>query len=1025
MRNTRWSPGVKALSWSIAAISSSLAFAADTGGNSNLEEITVTGSRIRVTDGMTTPTPVTALTPTELASFEPGATVAEQLDALPQFFSTQTAQRGGLALSGDAGASFLNMRSLGTNRTLVLLDGARMAPADKRGSVNVDTLPTALVRTVDVVTGGASAAYGADALGGVTNFILDREFQGLKIQTGTGVTEFGDGFRWNASIAGGTQIGDRLNVIGSFETRFIEQIDRDPLDLDSDWFMRWGHVTNPEWAAWRAANPTAPASQAPVPQRITRPWIAPTDRHVYGMISGTGTFLDRWVFSKDGSYVRPLQLGDVSSVGGVGSTFSTSGGPEADLANRAYPGPISGAEVVGRSSFLSAKYDFSDDFSMYLQFVGGVSESNQTPRRADTLGINLRSTWAPRIAIDNVFVPDIVRETLAAAGKTEFNLERDGAFLGEADMGIDQKDRNIFNTRTYTVGFDWDLSNGWNLSGSYSTGETQRNSSQANMMRIDRLFLAMDAVRDPNTGAIVCRVQLYNPTVEQLREAGAASGLYNSPSPRNPREDIPLQSPVGLDNTIRDCVPFNIMGFGNISQAAIDYVGTDKWSKGVVEQDFAEVVATGEVYEGWGYGPISMAFGLTWRESSFFEAGYPEDVDELGPPINAPHLGIRGIPPGYSGGSPNLHQFSTVPMIGGSFNVWEWFTEFQVPVWESSSGAQRLSSSLAFRSSDYNLSGRSDSWKIGVDLQLIESLRLRATKSRDVREASFSERFDAQGGGANVLDPWKGGISVPLTVVASGNPTLKPEVADTVVAGVVWRPTWRWLDGLSISSDWYKVDIAGSIQQISAQDVADRCFAGDQEQCDNIIRDEATGDLATIFRRFFNQAQAEVEGIDLEVAYRTEADFFDDAEENISVRLLAGYLLTRKDISAAGVPTDLTGAYTLPDLTANVTTTYSVGPWSFQLQGRFITDGMLNRLWVEGIDVDDNSVASSTWWNGQINYRGELSSGATWVAGIAIQNLFDRNPPIIPNGTAGAQGILANQYDTYGRRYNLSLNVNF
>src|SRR5690606_19369388 len=136
-----------------------------------LEEITVTGSRIRQTDGMTTPVPVTALTTEELSAFEPGGTVAEQLDALPQFFATQTAQRGGGTLFGSAGGGYLNMRGLGANRTLVLFDGSRVVPADKRGSVNVETLPMALIRTVDVVTGGASAAYGADAVGGVTNFI--------------------------------------------------------------------------------------------------------------------------------------------------------------------------------------------------------------------------------------------------------------------------------------------------------------------------------------------------------------------------------------------------------------------------------------------------------------------------------------------------------------------------------------------------------------------------------------------------------------------------------------------------------------------------------------------------------------------------------------------------------------------------------------------------------------------------------------------------------------------------------------
>ena len=232
------------------------------------EEITVTGTRLRRTDGMAEPVPVTTLTPEELQLFEPGSTIAEQLDALPQFFLTSTAQRGGPALFGNGGGSYLNMRGLGPERTLVLFDGFRMPPADKRGSVNVDSLPTALVRSVDVVTGGATAAYGADALGGVTNFILDRDFEGLKFNAGTGMNEFNnEGKNWNVSVAGGTRIGERLSIIGSFEARHVDQIVRDPADLDPSWFQRWGHVQNP---AWLATDP--PGTN---PRRLTLPWVAP------------------------------------------------------------------------------------------------------------------------------------------------------------------------------------------------------------------------------------------------------------------------------------------------------------------------------------------------------------------------------------------------------------------------------------------------------------------------------------------------------------------------------------------------------------------------------------------------------------------------------------------------------------------------------------------------------------------------------------------------------------------------------
>src|SRR5688572_12040224 len=260
---------------SLAAAIGSLLLAVDgaaqTQTEQSVEEITVTGTRIRRTDGMAEPVPVTTMTTEELSLFEPGSTVAEQLDALPQFFQTTTAQRGGPALFGAGGGSYLNMRGLGAERTLVLFDGFRMPPADKRGSVNVDTFPTALVRSVDVVTGGASAAYGADALGGVTNFILDREFEGLSFSAGTGMNEFNDdGKNWNMSVAGGTEIGERFHVIGSIEARRVDQITRDPSQLDPSWFQRWGYVL-----------------QAPgvFPQRITVPWAASAGLHVNGRIA--------------------------------------------------------------------------------------------------------------------------------------------------------------------------------------------------------------------------------------------------------------------------------------------------------------------------------------------------------------------------------------------------------------------------------------------------------------------------------------------------------------------------------------------------------------------------------------------------------------------------------------------------------------------------------------------------------------------------------------------------------------------
>ena len=184
------------------------------------EEIIVTGSRVRQTTGMAAPTPVTVMTMTELNELNPGSTVAEQLDELPQFFATPTAQRGGNAISTTAGGSYLNLRGMGLNRTLVLLDGTRMAPADANGSVNVDNFPAALMERVDIVTGGASAAYGADAVAGVVNFVLNREFEGIKTKYSTGITHEQDGENYNFSFAGGHGfLDDKLHLTGSVDLK--------------------------------------------------------------------------------------------------------------------------------------------------------------------------------------------------------------------------------------------------------------------------------------------------------------------------------------------------------------------------------------------------------------------------------------------------------------------------------------------------------------------------------------------------------------------------------------------------------------------------------------------------------------------------------------------------------------------------------------------------------------------------------------------------------------------------------------
>jgi outer membrane receptor protein involved in Fe transport len=971
-----------------------------------LEEITVTGTRIRVTDGMAEPTPVTSLTPLELMMFEPGGTIAEQLDALPQFFRTATAQQGAAGLFSDGGGSYLDMRGLGANRTLILLDGSRVPPADKRGQVNVDNFPTALMRSVDVVTGGASAAYGADALGGVTNFVLDREFEGIKFTASTGVNEFNnDGKNYNLSLAGGRQFGDRLNVIGSVETQTTDDIYRAASELDDDWYRRWGTVTNP---AWSAAD--APGTN---PQRITVPWLTTTSNNSAGIIGGfpRGSTFNGMTFTDDGSNIRPFVHGDTYGT-------ATSGGPEVDRALRD-GGSINGSGVERRSGFVGLQYAVNENFSVFGQaLVGRVESINLAEHTGYQMG-SFGPAYYRRIYRENPYLPPALADAMDAAGLSSITLSTAGNPIDQYAVGAGELTHTTFTTQSWQIGFESTLPNGWEVRASWQSGETNKRHDEFPSARIDREALARDAVVDPATGAIVCNVQLSNPSEADLAASPSVVGLFGN----NNDEVTPLASPIGLDNSVRDCVPYNAMGTEGMSQEAWNYIHTHKAAETVVEQDFAEVLLTGELYEGWGYGPLSFATGLTYREQSFRDRGYPEAINELGPPLNDEALGIRGIPSAFTafGAATNLHQFSTVENISGKYDVWEVFGELQVPIWESESGAQALGGNVAYRSSEYSSSGRSESWKLGMEVQVFEDLRLRATRSRDVREASFSERFDRGTTGATLNNPWTGETSIP-TVAAVGNPNLRPELADTIVAGVVYQPSW--LDGLSMSTDWYEVEITDAIATLGAQAVVDNCF-NNNDSCEFVVRN-AVQDIVKVFNPQLNLAGAKVEGVDFETSYRIEPDFFGSEVESLSVRAVVGWLGEKSTTSPGGTYSDGVGGYQgfflFPDYTGNVNLNYSVGPWGMQWQQRFISESKNNVTWTEGVDVDDNSIPFYSWSNVQFSYRTEMDNGGDWSINFNISNLFDKNPGIVSGGN-GNQG--SGYGDEYGRRFQLSLNMNF
>src|SRR5580700_6048972 len=178
---------------SASVMAMSAAAFAQTDAQATVETVVVTGSRV-ITDIASSPTPVTEVTAEQLLTTTP-SNVSDALNKLPVFQGSATQRNAGSA-SGNAGGDFLNLRNFGQQRTLVLMDGMRVPASNQAGSVDISTLPQELFQRVDVVTGGASAVYGSDAITGVVNFILDKHFEGVKYEANAGISQYADGFSY-------------------------------------------------------------------------------------------------------------------------------------------------------------------------------------------------------------------------------------------------------------------------------------------------------------------------------------------------------------------------------------------------------------------------------------------------------------------------------------------------------------------------------------------------------------------------------------------------------------------------------------------------------------------------------------------------------------------------------------------------------------------------------------------------------------------------------------------------------------
>ncbi len=921
-----------------------------------LEEITVTGSRIRAISGMNTPVPVTMVTAEDMEHSAPGALI-DALNEMPQFLGSSRPGIG-QGIGSTAGQSIVNMRGIGSTRTLVLLNGRRIVPTTRQGTTDISIFPDSMVERVEVVTGGASAAYGTDAVAGVTNFILNTRYEGFKGHLQAGDTSRNDVGTMEGSFGFGSKIGERAHIIAA-----VDYAESDALTSwdDREWFQDWGIVTNP---AWPAGGP---------PQLLTRPGVTSSLYTLGGLINQPGSALHRQEFLPDGS-IRPFVLGSPGTIGGTQSHQ----GPGANIQrDRGLFGVF--PETERYNVFAHLTYDASDTLELSAQILTG---------RSDVTGNGFPSVlfgpWQARIFRDNAFLPDSIRQIMINEGLESFGFSRMGSTADTTVSDILQ--RNTFDS--YTFGFEKSIGDDWRVDGYVQYGRNDGLLDIRNWIRTSHLFPAMDAVRHPTTGEIVCNRTLFDPSFR--------------------------------------CVPINLLGSGRASPEAIAFVTEGiKSAHTDNEQEVIEVSADGEIFEGWA-GPISLAFGAGYRKDKLQQVVYDptnptNNPDFVAVPVNNPAIGYRGIPAGFAGVNSGI-QFSIMANFLGEVSVKEAFTEILVPLVADKTLAQQLNMSAAVRWAEYTGSGSIQSWKFGLDWQAIDALRIRGTLSRDVRAANMSERFDAAGGGVTVQDPVFGNTQHTFTQISGGNPNVNPEEADTLTVGFVLQPPR--FPGFSLSADRYSIRVDGSIGQLGSQRIVTDCFLGATQLCAQITRDPVTNIILGVRNVFLNINEVAVSGVDVEAVWNKQ---FDRNERSFNFRALGSWL-EENSVTNLGAPKQdrvgETGNLTLPDFQLTASATFRQGPFSTYLQGRYISDGLRryngNRPDLGGVTIDNNRVASSFITDLRFSYTFSPQNGdGDWEVFGNISNVFDRDPPLSANHSDFVGSSLTNTtlFDVLGGRY--------
>lgn len=987
------------------------------------QAIVITGSRIVRRDYQAN-SPIQTVG-AELLQNSTSAALETNLNKLPQFSSTTKVPTAGGDIQPTAtntpGAATISLRGIGANRNLVLLDGRRATPANASMAVDINTIPSAAIERVEIISGGASSTYGADAVAGVTNFIMKKNFQGFNLDAQIGTSQQGDNTEWTVSGLLGTNFADgRGNISIAFSTNTRNAA----YQRDRKWYRD----------LW--ANPNIGGTGFFPPLAGVNLGFSnlPNAAVINGIFDQAKTPLGNSNYTL---YVNPngtLTSGfDAVSTAGAYRNQVVDGINYKQLANGQIAKNFTDAYLVlpleRYNMYARGNYEINDWVSV---FADGMFSKVSTTTVQEPGPIT--SGWSVLVPNDGRALPAELKQVLdSRANPTgDFSLRtmlpfnrgsKTDVFTYNMTVGLDGK----------VPGTDWT----WTLFG--SQGESETNVLQTGFASLQRLRTVMQA---PNWGA-----------------GFTAKG--NSGAPDNGFAGATATCTSGIN-------PFSYQYGGTISQDCIDAVSANLKTRAVMQQSVWEFDAQGSLFA-LPAGNVSAAIGASYRHNNYhFDNDtyttqgmmfndqilglYPsgnskgritakEVYGELLIPVLKDIPGIRSLELELGGRVSDYNTTGTSYTYKalGTWEVTNWL-RFRGGYNRAERAPNIAELFLAAQQTFVNAPGgdvcsrlNGQSWSANPALNSnaagVEALCTTLMLASGNPNAATEYYSGIQGQGSTFVFP-----------TLSGNANLKPETADTWTLGAVIRSPFDspWLNSLRFAVDFYSIKVKDAIGAQTADIVQRQCFDTlfnpsldvNAAACQSVARN-ANGSLGNLSLTYLNSGRFQTSGLDFQFDWAKDV-----GPGRFSFNSVLNYVLSMKSVELSALPlVEYVGTVgpTQNGLDGGAfrwklfsTFGYSVGPVSLSLQWRHLPG-----VRVEQAATRPNTPIAGAGAYDLFNLSAHVKATRDVSFRMGVDNLFNKAPPLFGVNTAPAAGNLAGgsynatYYDVMGRRFYLGANFKF